>query len=98
MTTPNIETEVLEDVFLENDLATHKHGWERTCANPNLDLGSKLGILGEEFGEVCKATTYDEGDEVELYDELTQLANVALTWATCVRRQIAQKRKTKAFK
>jgi hypothetical protein len=68
--------------------AHRKHG-------PNggslLDLGMgvdrRLAALGEEFGEVCRALTYDGGQGVEhLIKELVQTASVALTWVEHLRR------------
>ena len=39
--------------------AINKHGWERTPLNPAMPPGTFLAILGEEFGEVARAHTYD---------------------------------------
>lgn len=57
-----------------------KHGME-SCASPLVSDDKRLAILGEEFGEVCRAMTYDEGDEANLLDELVQVAAVCLAWA-----------------
>jgi len=50
--------------------------------NPALPTLERLSILGEEFGEVCRALTYDSGEgNVELRKELIQLAAMAACWA-----------------
>lgn len=40
----------------------------------------RLAILGEEFGEVCRAVNYDTKDPENLKDELVQLATMAAAW------------------
>jgi len=49
--------------------------------DPLMPALSKLAALGEEYGEVCRALTYD-GDQgkAHLVKELLQVASVALTW------------------
>lgn len=49
--------------------------------DPAMSTERKLAALGEEFGEVCRALTYD-GDQgqAHLVKELIQVASVALTW------------------
>lgn len=49
-----------------------------TCANRNVDNDKKLKILGEEYGEVCRALC--EGDLKNLKEELIQVAAVAVAW------------------
>lgn len=56
-----------------------KHGPESMAA-PGHGLGKRLGILGEEFGEVCRATTYDNGSAENLREELVQTAAMAVAW------------------
>lgn len=64
-----------------------KHG-ERTLDGALADDVLRLSALGEEFGEVCEALTYDKrSDDAaahahHLRAELVQVANVALTWAS----------------
>lgn len=57
-----------------------KHGG-RTPKSPDMTDGERLAILGEEFGEVCRALTYDEGDRASLVKELIQLSAMAAAWA-----------------
>jgi hypothetical protein len=57
-----------------------KHG-DNAMINPALPVMDRLAILGEEFGEVCKALTYDNKDPKELRKELIQLATMAACWA-----------------
>lgn len=70
---------VLEEVRSEVLRAIEKHGHE-AMAMPGLDVGKRLGILGEEYGEVCRATTYDNGDPENLLEELVQTAAMAVSW------------------
>jgi NTP pyrophosphatase (non-canonical NTP hydrolase) len=42
-------------------------------------------ILGEEFGEVCKASL--ENDDENLVDELVQVAAVAVAWLEQIERE-----------
>ncbi len=64
-----------------------KHG-ERTLDGSLADDLLRLSALGEEYGEVCQALTYDKRDSDaaaharHLRLELIQVANVALTWAS----------------
>jgi len=53
----------------------------RTPKSPDMTDGERLAILGEEFGEVCRALTYDEGDRSNLVKELIQLSAMAAAWA-----------------
>lgn len=66
------------DVKAEFKRACSKHGAMRTPANPMMSNGERAIILGEEYGEVCRAMTYDEGDAEELEKELIQVATMAL--------------------
>ena len=61
--------------------AIAKHGRNRTPLNPHISNPEKLVILAEEFGEVARACTYDEGDNDALIKELVQTAAMALSWA-----------------
>lgn len=69
---------VNDDVLEERARQNEKWGLQRH------DLGKWLGILGEEFGEVCQAINRihfpsgaKETDADDLYEELTHLAAVA---------------------
>ncbi len=68
-----------DEVISEVLRARRKHG-DESMTSLSLDLGKRLGILGEEFGEVCRATTYDGGDEANLREELVQTAAMCLAW------------------
>lgn len=70
---------VLDEVTSEIIRAAEKHGTE-CMASPGLDVGKRLGILGEEYGEVCRATTYDNGSIENLREELIQTAAMAAAW------------------
>jgi len=71
--------DVLVEVAAEVERATKKHGGE-AMVMPHHGVGKRLGILGEEFGEVCRATTYDNGSAVNLREELIQTAAMAVAW------------------
>lgn len=72
-------TGALDEVRDEILRAVEKHKGE-SMPMPGHSLGKRLGILGEEFGEVCRATTYDNGDEDNLREELIQTAAMAVAW------------------
>jgi hypothetical protein len=69
-------TAVLEEVYR----AALKHK-EKSMLSPITPTVDRLAILGEEFGEVCRALTYDEGNPEHLKKELIQVAAMALAWA-----------------
>lgn len=69
-------TGVLRDISAERERQIKKHG-DQACSSPTLGIETKIVILGEEFGEVCRAATYDEGYVEYLYKELIQTAAVA---------------------
>ncbi len=69
-----------EAVLEEFKRAVEKHGVWKTPANPDMTDAVRLPILGEEYGEVCRAMTYDEGDSDNLEAELLQVATMALAW------------------
>jgi NTP pyrophosphatase (non-canonical NTP hydrolase) len=78
--------DTLFDVGLERERQDQKWGLQRHC------WGKWLGILGEEFGEVCQAinrinfpTDAKETDADDLYEELIQVAAVAVAIAEHVR-------------
>lgn len=75
----NVTHEVTDEVLR----AAEKHGSE-CMASSALDVGKRLGILGEEFGEVCRATTYDNGDDANLREELIQTAAMAVAWVVAL--------------
>jgi hypothetical protein len=70
---------VLDAIRDERRRQTEKHG-DESCESPAVTDAKRLAILGEEFGEVCRAMTYDEGSEERLVAELVQVAAVAVAW------------------
>jgi hypothetical protein len=72
----------LQAIQAENIKSQTKHG-EKAMMNPNLTKGERLAIMGEEFGEVCTALTYDhrKNGKDSLVTELLQLAAMAAVWA-----------------
>jgi hypothetical protein len=81
MTVLHVTLETLEMVAAESVRAYKKHGAGKVLTNIAMPRGEKLAALGEEFGEVCRALTYDVGDRVNLLKELIQVANLAAAWA-----------------
>lgn len=72
----------LQAIQAENINSQAKHG-DNAMMNPDLTNGERLAILGEEFGEVCTALTYDHRNNgrQELVKELLQVAAMAAVWA-----------------
>lgn len=72
------------DVVIEREKSIRKHGEH---AQDNLKVGDPnlLYNLGEEFGEVCHALTYDSNDTNDkLRKELIQVAAMALAWVNVI--------------
>ena len=63
----------------EMNRAIRKHGIENTPLRQTDHVN--LAVLVEEVGEVARAMTYDEGSDASLYDELIQVAAMALAFA-----------------
>ena len=80
-----LSTLTLDAVQAEAIRARAKHG-ERTVLNREMPAGEKVAILGEEFGEVCRALTYDQ-DRTKLVGELIQVASVSLLWVESIEGQ-----------
>lgn len=76
----HLQVETLDAVFEESVRAHDKHGDGKVLTNITMPRLEKLAALGEEFGEVCRALTYDTGDRRNLAEELKQLGNLALAW------------------
>lgn len=72
--------DIIEQYVEERDRAINKHGFEQTPASRTMSPEKKLVILAEEFGEVARAMTYDEGDRDKLREELVQLGTMAFMW------------------
>lgn len=70
---------VVQDVRLERERQDKKYG-----VNFGLSKEKLFIILAEEFGEVARAIDNCEGDN-RLYDELIQVAAVAVRFATAIR-------------
>jgi len=51
-----------------------------TPASHDMTDRDRLVILVEEVGEIARAMTYDNGDEIELMKELVQVATMACAW------------------
>jgi len=71
---------ILNWYWNERNHAIDKHGFKSTPENPEMPDHEKFIILAEEFGEVARALTYDEGNQENLKEELVQLATMALMW------------------
>ena len=56
-----------------------------TCADRHVDNDRKLKVLGEEFGEVCRALC--ECDLKNLKEELIQVAAVAVAWVEALEQE-----------
>ena len=86
---------VLEEIALERRRQERKgmehraRGQEhwRSCADPLLPTERKLAILGEEYGEDCKALNEEwVGQPANLREELIHVAAVATAWAESLTR------------
>lgn len=95
--TPNMEErdaiavstgQVAEEIMRGRIAAHAKHGQNSIEAVPGRDIARWLPILGEEFGEVCEALTYDK-DPANLRAELIDLATVATAWVAALDRASA---------
>lgn len=79
--------EVLTDVGIERE---RQERLKRTgkftynCASPGISDAQRLPILGEEFGEVCKAMLEHPGSSEPLRTELVHLAAVAVGWIEAI--------------
>ena len=72
---------VLAEVSAEMDRAEDKHG-DYAFDGRLIDDLQLLGGLGEEYGEVSRALTYDKDHAGALRKELIQLAASATAWAS----------------
>lgn len=70
---------IAHEVVMGRLAAHRKHGENSIEAVPGRDIARWLPILGEEFGEVCEALTYDK-DSSRLRAELIDVATVAVAW------------------
>lgn len=61
----------------QRDKWSQPHSWgEGDCSSPQVAVTTKATILGEEYGEVCRAIL--DGDMAALRTELVQVAAVAV--------------------
>lgn len=79
---------VMERVFMERrrQMKLGRAGsipW--ACEDPMTDMGTRLGVLGEEFGECCKAHIEEQSIK-EHFDEFIQTAAVAVACAEAMAR------------
>jgi hypothetical protein len=77
-----------DDLLIEYRRARAKHG-AYSLDGSEINDRQRIAALVEEVGEVARLLTYDHDgpdSETELYRELIQVANVAVTWATVVHR------------
>lgn len=73
--------QTLREVSDEMSRAESKHG-DYAFDGSLIDNLQLLGGLGEEFGEVARALTYDQDHSGGLRKELIQLAASATAWAS----------------
>lgn len=81
---------VLDDVYRERvrqeKLVGQKFDW--TAAQLNVPGDWKLRILVEEIGEVARAI-HDDQPAQELYEELVQVAAIAVAWGEALLTRLA---------
>jgi hypothetical protein len=79
---------ILADVLYERARQETLHS--PTCADPSMPNSERLEVLGEEFGEVCKALVEirdSKAVEADLRAELVQVAAVAVAWLEAIDQQ-----------
>jgi NTP pyrophosphatase (non-canonical NTP hydrolase) len=90
---------VLQDVLVERQRQTESWGMTKgDCAQPSTPDTRRLGILMEEVGEVAELVNDDGiiGDRPrgvvvkEMYEELVQVAAVAVAWCEGLSREAEQ--------
>jgi NTP pyrophosphatase (non-canonical NTP hydrolase) len=64
----------------------HAKWGDESIENQAPNYSGWLPTLGEEFGEICRALTSEQGDPVRLRAELIDLAAVALMWLDSIDR------------
>lgn len=72
---------IFDQISAERLRAIAKHGYSHTPEWAGMPDTGKLIILAEEFGEVARAMTYDEGCKAKLKAELIQVATMSAMWA-----------------
>ena len=76
---------IASEIATGREAAHAKHGENSIEAISSDNVGRWLPILGEEFGEVCEALTYDK-DSGNLRAELVDVATVAIAWIAAIDR------------
>lgn len=84
----DIISDSVADVAEELWSACRKHGFSQTPMNPGKSLNDSFVILAEEFGEVARALTHDEGDIKNLQAELIQTAAMAVAMLVGIRGRV----------
>ena len=72
---------ILDEILAERERQEHLKAsgkFDYTCADLEPSAGAKTAILGEEYGEVCRAVCEEDNDQ--LREELIQVAAVAVAW------------------
>ena len=77
----------VEEIFIQRHV-NHERWGDESIENRPPEYAGWLPTLGEEFGEVCRALTLEEGDRDRLRAELIDLAAVALMWIDSIDRTI----------
>lgn len=86
---------IFYDISLERakqEILKEAGKFKYTCADKGMSPGDKVAVLGEEFGEVCRASlnvqglSTDSRDRAQLEHELIQVAAVAVAWLEALRR------------
>ena len=76
---------IAREVIQRRNAADAKHG-DESIERIAWNDPRWISILGEEFGEVCHALTYDSGASVaDLRDELMDVLAVAHAWVDAIR-------------
>lgn len=83
-----LETNVYDDIHKERLRAHNKHvNRGGSCELREWDDPEWLAILGEEFGEVCRAICDREPID-HMRDELIQVAAMSAAWACAIDRRM----------
>lgn len=92
-TTTVYREQIIDEIYAERDRQDLKFGWIGSPGSilPGYDEYAKSAVLGEEFGEVCRAVIEASfGNPSNLEDELIQVAAVAVAWLEARREKAAQ--------
>jgi NTP pyrophosphatase (non-canonical NTP hydrolase) len=81
-------TQVIEEIAQQR-ARNHARWGDLSIENRPPDYAGWLPTLGEEFGEICRALTLEDGDRAQLRSELVDLAAVALMWIDSIDRGVS---------